>query len=230
MVGSWTKRSLASRALRLALVSCAVLAGGLVFSNAPALAAGGIPPLIGPITFGGQSSGEGILEAQINPEGHETNYEITLDCPGQERCQHTEGTLPADHEEHAVSLELTGLQSGITYRFGIYARSTAGAAAWPGEDEFTVQPIPSGSAPNGVLDTESYTPPSFPGPTKAATKPRPELSPNSAPKNSKNNSARKPPPPRNKKKPRPEKRHSSTAKTWRHPLRKVEPKRAPFPH
>ena len=162
MMDGSMRRLFPSRGSWIAPVSCAILAGGLVFLATPSLAAGGLPPLIGPVTFGGQSSGEGILEAQINPQGHETTYEIILNCPGQERCQHTEGTLPANDEEHAVSLELTGLQPGSSYRFGIYAHSTAGAAAWPGEDEFTVQPIPPGSAPNGVLDTESYTPPELP--------------------------------------------------------------------
>lgn len=163
MTDGSARRSLASRALRLVLVSCTVLASGLVFSNALALAAGGLPPLIGPITVGGRSSGEGILEAQINPEGHETTYEIILNCPHQERCQHTEGTLPADDEEHTVSLELTGLQPGASYRFGVYAHSIAGAAAWPGEDEFTVQLIPPGACPNGCSKDEGvYTPPELP--------------------------------------------------------------------
>jgi hypothetical protein len=100
------------------------------------------------------------VEARINPEGHETTYEITLNCPGQENCQHTEGQLPADDEEHTVSLNLTGLQPSSSYRFGIYAHSTAGGAAWPGE--FTVPEIPPGSAPNGSKVTEPYAPPALP--------------------------------------------------------------------
>jgi hypothetical protein len=150
-----------SRGVQIALGALAItLSGALALPATPALADEGISPLIGPITVGGQSSGEGIVEAQIDPEGHETTYAITLNCPGQDQCQRTEGQLPADQEEHAVSLKLTGLQPGSSYRFEIYAHSTAGVAAWSGE--FTVQKIPPGAAPNGGRVTEGYTPPELP--------------------------------------------------------------------
>lgn len=144
---------------RLALAACAIVSA-LSLPATPALASEGIPPLIGPISFGGRPSGEGLIEARINPDWRVTTWEITLNCPGQKRCQHTEGTLPADHEEHTVTLQLTGLEPGGTYRFWIEAHSTAGGAVWPGE--FTVPEIPPGSAPNGSKVTEPYAPPELP--------------------------------------------------------------------
>ncbi len=143
-------------ARRLTLAAC-VIVSALALPATPAKAGEGIRPLIGPISFGGRPSGEGLIEAQINPEWHETTWEITLNCPGQERCQHTEGQLSADHEEHTVALQLTGLEPGGTYRFWIEAHSTAGGAVWPGE--FTVPEVPPGAAPEGVKEKEPYTPP-----------------------------------------------------------------------
>lgn len=146
-------------ARRLALATCLIVSA-FALPATPALAGEGIPPLIGPISFGGRPSGEGLVEAQINPEGHETTWEISLNCPGLPLCQHAEGTLPADNGSYTVALKLTGLEPGGTYRFWIEAHSTAGGAVWPGV--FTVPEIPPGSAPNGSKVTEPYAPPELP--------------------------------------------------------------------
>ncbi len=148
------------RCARRLAVAAGVIASALALPATPAQAGEGIPPLIGPISFGGRPSGEGLVEARINPEWRETTWEISLNCPGLPRCQHTGGQFPADHEEHTVSLQLTGLQPGGTYRFWIEAHSTAGGAVWPGE--FTVPEIPPGAAPEGSKVTEHYTPPESP--------------------------------------------------------------------
>ncbi len=126
-------RSFPRRILWPGLLVCVLAACGLTLSCAQALAAEGRPPLIGPVTRGGQPTGEGIVETQIDPEGHETNYKISADCEVLAQCQHTEGTLPADNEEHTVMLELSGLKGGVTYHFDIVATSSAGEADWPGE-------------------------------------------------------------------------------------------------
>ena len=83
-----------------------------------------------------------------------------MNCPGEPRCQHTEGRLPADNKTYTVDLTLTGLEPGATYHFAIEAENSAGGAFQNGE--FTVQEIPPGSAPNGSKVTEPYSPPELP--------------------------------------------------------------------
>jgi hypothetical protein len=139
------------RALRLALASCAILAGGLALTPAVASARA---PLIGPVSAGAGFYGEGLIETQVDPEGYETTYEISADCEVPALCQHTEGTLPADNEEHPISLELAGLKPGVTYHFEIYATSNAGEMNWPGE--FTAPVIPPGACPNGCSSSEGF--------------------------------------------------------------------------
>jgi hypothetical protein len=151
----------------LVLAGFAILSVGALLP-VPALASEGMPPRIETVTVQGYASGEVVMDAAISPEGSQTSYKITWDCPGEKECQQTEGLLLPDHEEYNVRLELTGLQAGSTYSFGIYARSTAGEAAWPGEftvpwqHEFWVQLIPPGACPNGCKDEEVYTPPELP--------------------------------------------------------------------
>ncbi len=100
------------------------------------------------------------MEAGIDPNGRVTTWEIWLNCPGEPRCQHTEGRLPADNKTYTVDLTLTGLEPGATYHFAIEAENSAGGAFQNGE--FTVQEIPPGSAPNGSKVTEPYSPPELP--------------------------------------------------------------------
>src|SRR6202034_1029732 len=93
------------RARSLALVAATSL---IVLAFARAAAADGLPPSIGPITQGGQPSGEEVIEAQINTHGQETTWEISLNCPGEPRCQHAEGRLSADSGIQIVSAKFTG--------------------------------------------------------------------------------------------------------------------------
>lgn len=135
------------RAPHLVLAGCAILIASAL-SPAPAPAAAGKPPLIGPVSANAGFYGEGLIETQINPEGHTTTYEVIADCEVSAFCQHTEGTLPADGEEHPISLKLAGLKPGITYHYDIYATSSAGAMNWPGE--LTAPAIPPGAHPEGL--------------------------------------------------------------------------------
>jgi hypothetical protein len=112
-------------------------------------------PLIGSVSANAGFYGEGLIETQINPEGYETTYKISADCEVPARCQHIEGTLPADNDEHPLSLELVGLEPGITYHFDIDAASNAGEMSWPGE--FTAPVIPPGACPNGCSSNEEAT-------------------------------------------------------------------------
>jgi hypothetical protein len=137
--------------LRVALVSCVVLAGSLVLMPAAALARA---PLIGPVSANAGFYGEGLIKTQIDPEGNETTYKVSADCEDTALCQHTEGILPADNEEHPISLELAGLKPGVTYHFDIYATSNAGEMNWPGE--FTAPVIPPGACPDGCSSSEGF--------------------------------------------------------------------------
>jgi hypothetical protein len=114
--------------------------------------------------------GEITIEAQIDPEGLATSYEILLECPSHETCRHTEGTLPAVEEPRAVELVLIDPQPGETYIFTVTARNADGqtSGSWrfkapqPTETLPVEEPIPPGAAPEGVQDKESYRPPELP--------------------------------------------------------------------
>jgi hypothetical protein len=140
------------RRQRLALPT-AVLAA-LASAAVPAIASARAP-LIGPVSANAGFYGEGLIEAQIDPEGYETTYKISADCEVPAQCQHAEGTLPADHEGHPISLKLARLKPGITYHFDIYATSNEGEMNWPGE--FTAPVIPPGACPNGCSNNEENT-------------------------------------------------------------------------
>jgi hypothetical protein len=137
VVGRWTKRSFPARACRLALVSCAILAGGLVPSSAQAMA--GLPaceaksPTIDSVTLKEVTMAGVALEAEINPEGNETSYEFLIvwralkprergePLPGDPPSQ--EGHISAGSSDVTVSAFLSGLQPGYTYWYQVIATS-----------------------------------------------------------------------------------------------------------
>jgi hypothetical protein len=148
-----------------ALAAAAILAAltpatALATDKAPVISEGSASELDGEIT----------IEAQIDPEGLATTYEILLECPSHETCQHTEGTLPAVEEPRAVQLVLTDPQPGETYIFTVTARNADGqtSGSWrfkapqPTETLPVEEPIPPGAAPEGSKVTEPYTPPELP--------------------------------------------------------------------
>ena len=150
-----------------ALAAAAILAAltpatALATDKAPVISEGSASELDGEIT----------VEAQIDPEGLATSYEILLECPSHETCQHTEGTLPAVEEPRPVQLVLTDPQPGATYIFTVTvtARNADGqtSGSWrlkapqPTETLPVEEPIPPGAAPEGVKVTAPYTPPELP--------------------------------------------------------------------
>jgi hypothetical protein len=146
-----------------ALGLAAAILAALALAPATAAATAGEPLISEGAAW--KVGGEIIVGADINPEGLETNYEILLECPDHEICQTTEGTLPAFDEARAVRLTLTAPQAGATYLFTVNARNADGktSASWRFQaPSLPSQEIPPGAAPNGRLDTESYTPPELP--------------------------------------------------------------------
>jgi hypothetical protein len=148
-------RSSSSRALRLALLACTILAGGLSLFAAQASAAEGKPPVIESISAG--TGSEVTAGAKINPEGLATTYEIRLECPS---CvpsdQRSKGVLAAGDKGREVSLTLTGLQPG-SYWFGVWASNSAGEV-FQRSDILDVPPVPPGACPDGCGTVEPYKP------------------------------------------------------------------------
>jgi hypothetical protein len=139
---------------RLVLGFAAAILTALTSAAVPADASARAP-LIGPVSANAGFYGEGVIETQIDPEGYETTYKISADCEVPAQCQHTEGTLLADNDEHPIRLKLAGLKPGITYHFDIHAVSDAGDMDWPGE--FTAPVSPPGACPTGCSSTEENT-------------------------------------------------------------------------
>jgi hypothetical protein len=137
MEESLTRRPLPVRVLLLALVACAVLAGTLVLPADRALAAGG-EPVVSEVSATNITEDGAILEAQVNPEGSATTYEVWVGCenppPGSSTCEAIEespqgqGNLVAGSEAQPVSINLTDLQPGASYWYVIVASSAAGRA------------------------------------------------------------------------------------------------------
>jgi hypothetical protein len=128
------------RALRLALVSSAILLAGLVLSGARALAAGDEPVIAGESVSGVGEHGA-TLEATIDPDGLETTYAFWL---GREVCTSPvasagqcyilvtgpfgEGHIAAGPVSEAVSTTVTGLEVDTPYVYTVAAVSAAGHA------------------------------------------------------------------------------------------------------
>jgi len=130
------------------------------FALTPAAAAAAGEPIISEGTA--KEVGEEVLvEAQINPEGLETTYEILIECPDHALCQHTEDTLTAVNETHAVHLMLPAPQPGATYLFTVIARNTDGktTASWSFQvPQRTAPVIPPGACPNGCSTDDPHKP------------------------------------------------------------------------
>ena len=131
-----------------------VLAGTILAALAPVSAAAGAegrPPEI--VSTGWGIGGQVTVNAQINPEGFETTYEVKLACSSCAPAGYSPatGTLPAVNEPS--TLTLTGIAPG-SYRFDVLAHNSAGEANRPGE--FAVPEVPPGSFPEGTGTGQEY--------------------------------------------------------------------------
>jgi hypothetical protein len=152
MTYNWRRAQGLRRALRSVLAGCAILSASALMP-APALAAEGKRPMI--LSIGSGIGGRVTVEAQINPEGLETSYEIELECQtcGPVGYSPSVGQLPAVNEARTVSLDLTGIQPG-SYGFDVFARNSVGEAFQ--RSALDVPPTPPGACPNGCPSNERY--------------------------------------------------------------------------
>jgi hypothetical protein len=156
-----------SHAFRLAFVSCAVLAGGLVFmiASAPALAAEDTRPVIEPQSATNIGEHGATVNVKINPEGSETAYEIRLECEAKNVSELTgcnpelggeqwlAGELRGGYGYETVSVALADLQPGYIYMYAIFATNAAGRT----EDGANIlQTSPAGACPHGCSSTPPY--------------------------------------------------------------------------
>jgi hypothetical protein len=158
-----TKGSVPFSAFRLILVSCALLGGCAAFSPADAFAAEEARPTINDVTTTKVYEHEGTIEAQINPQGSETTYEIWLECESIDALpcepigsgQRIQGQLASGFEAKTVSLLLNNLQPGSRYWYGIAATNSVGETESRG-NILVVGVIPPGACPTGCGTGEQY--------------------------------------------------------------------------
>jgi hypothetical protein len=147
------------RPVLLAPALCAVTCCGALFPGT-ALASEPRRPAIESMSAGADS--EITAGAQINPEGLDTGYEITVECRGiGAACEplsnppHGAGMIPASFTGQEVSLNVTGLEPG-TYWFSVVAQNSLGVA-YQRSNILNVPPVPSGACPTGCPSTgEQY--------------------------------------------------------------------------
>jgi hypothetical protein len=150
-----------ARARRLAVLAATIgaLAAGLVL---PCLVFAGsaVPPSIDSESASHITQDSATLEAQVNPQGLETAYEIWVLAPCGGECleliQVAQGSLPTGTEDQSVSVDLaprsdTGilLEPETTYAYWVVAKNSAGETKGKHE-RFTT---PAASAPS--IDSES---------------------------------------------------------------------------
>jgi hypothetical protein len=137
VVNGWTGRSSSLPALRLALVSCAILASGLVFFTAPALAIEAERPTIVNAQATDITEQGARLEAQIRPGGEATYYFEygTSPCEASTCGTKTapEGGPLIGNAEEPASFELRGLKSNTTYHYWVVAKNSQAPGGVHGE-------------------------------------------------------------------------------------------------
>jgi hypothetical protein len=145
VLGRLLRQVLSPRNLGFGLTLCSILVGGLVSSGSQVWAAegggqvAGEAPTIANLSVSGIGEHEVTMEAQINPEGLETTYEMWLeyrDCqnipPGGYQCESISearvehGQLPAGNYAQIVRATRSDLQPGYSYSYWVLATSSAG--------------------------------------------------------------------------------------------------------
>jgi hypothetical protein len=144
------------------LALCGVSAAVFLQPSTQAQAAEGVAPVIGHVTATEVAEHEEKVEAQVNPGGLETDYEVRLvwqlpDPPGGPPpnagegptggAQTQTGRIVASSGDQTVSATLTGLQWGYVYYYVIIAANSV--AQTKGESPYQFGFHISGEFPNG---------------------------------------------------------------------------------
>jgi hypothetical protein len=168
------------RTLLLTFISCAIVVGGLVFSAAQALAAGGEPMISGVYATSITEHGA-TLEAQIDPEGIATTYEFWVEsavCTGGsatcERSGHPhkeqEGYIAAGSGSKTVTDDVTDLLTDTYFWYWVVAENLGGTAE-SSHSLFETGTAPSGACSEGcIVEVPPYESKLSPGAYEASTK------------------------------------------------------------
>jgi hypothetical protein len=147
--------------MRLALLSVlSIFALGLLSAVAQASS----PPSISSESVSGVTSRRAIVEAQVNPGGLETTYEVWVayaNCqntpPGTVACMSIsveklgEGTIAAGSTDQTVSTTLKHLKPGYFYTYWVVATNTVGEAKGAHQSfEALPAPVVDGESVSGV--------------------------------------------------------------------------------
>jgi hypothetical protein len=142
---------LPSRALRFALVSCAILAGAFVPASAQAMTAcEAVKPTIEHVGMTEITPAGVMLEAQINPQNSATTYEFVIvqqlrnpenpsdrSEPAPEDLRAVGGPIPAGAGDVAVGGLVAGLERGYTYWYEVVASNLAGETRFGEDNSFS---------------------------------------------------------------------------------------------
>jgi hypothetical protein len=115
-------------------------------------------PVIDGESVSGITEHGATLEAQIDPIGHETEYELWLECDA--RCdpglpeQVGAGHVPAGDPERTVSVGLSNLQPGASYTYWALATSSEGKTEAPHEPFDALPPSSSTMPPPSTGPTQ----------------------------------------------------------------------------
>jgi hypothetical protein len=139
--------------LMCAMVSTLALGGGVAWAAAPTVAEE---------SFSNVGSTDATVSAQVGAEGSPTGYRVEYGTAGIDESSAPEAGIGAPEGAVGVSVQLTGLQSGVEYHFRFVATNALNETTLGGEMSF----ITSGSASaseSALPDNRAYELVSPPG-------------------------------------------------------------------
>ncbi|MGO9249394.1 MAG: hypothetical protein ACLP7W_12550 [Solirubrobacteraceae bacterium] len=155
------------RRLSLLLVLVGAIGAVMLASVSPARAASS-SPAIESESVAHVTSTDATIEAQINPNGNQTTYEVFLESPsclsyGIGYCESSggeliaEGTIPASSADQSVSVDIasTGHQLSANTMYGYRVVATSSAGTKHGSEKTFTTPAQMTSPPGLAAETES---------------------------------------------------------------------------
>ncbi len=158
------------RVFLLAVLVGAIVGGSL---TGPASALASAMPSIDSVSVSGITNSDATLEAQINPNGLETTYELYLSSPACQAhwpvigpCMVIQdfsvpgGSIPAGSGDRTVSIDLNSagvkLQAGTWYEYSVSARNAAGRVPAGRSTEQDFKTLSTSAGPPSI-DSESVS-------------------------------------------------------------------------